>query len=137
MPALVLDCSVTMSLVFLEEFDAYSRRVFETISTGGALVPPLWHHEVANILSSGVRRNRLAHDAALRFLSLLAKQAIETVPESSLFPAKDFYETAQTHNLTAYDAAYLRLALSSGLPLASKDKALNTAAKAAGVALFS
>ncbi len=136
MPALILDSSVTLSMAFLEEFDDYSRRVFESVATAGALVPPLWHHEVANILSSGVRRNRLTNASALRFLSLLEKQPIETAPENILFPATEIYRTAQRHGLTAYDAAYLRLALSSGLPLASKDRALNDAAKAAGVTLF-
>ncbi len=136
MPALVLDCSVTLSMAFAEEFDDYSRQVFETIRTGGALVPSLWHLEVANILSSGVKRNRLAHAEALRFLTLLARHPIETAAEDVSFPAANFYELAQRHTLTAYDAAYLRLALSSGLPLASKDKALNAAARAAGVALF-
>lgn len=136
MPVLILDCSVTLSMAFADEFDGYSRRVFETIRTGGALVPSLWHLEVANILSSGVKRNRLTHAGALHFLSLLAKHPIETAGEDVPFPAALFYELAQQHALTAYDAAYLRLALSSGLPLASKDRALLAAARAAGVALF-
>lgn len=136
MPALILDCSVALSMAFAEEFDDYTRHVFESIRTGGALVPSLWHYEVANILSSGVRRKRLTQAASLRFLALLAKQPIETAIENAVFPALRFYELAQEHSLTAYDAAYLRLALSSGLPLASKDKSLNDAARAAGVPLF-
>ena len=39
--------------------------------------------------------------------------------------------------LSGYDAAYLELALRTGLPLATRDAALVRAAKAAGVALFS
>ncbi len=44
MPALILDSSVTLSMAFLEEFDDYSRRVFESVATAGALVPPLCIH---------------------------------------------------------------------------------------------
>ena len=40
---------------------------------------------------------------------------------------------ADTYDLSVYDAAYLELALRRGLPLASRDTALNKAAKAAGL----
>jgi len=38
--------------------------------------------------------------------------------------------------LTAYDAAYLELAIRRGLPLASLDDKLKTAAQAVGVPLY-
>nr|WP_294550426.1 type II toxin-antitoxin system VapC family toxin [uncultured Rhodopila sp.] len=38
--------------------------------------------------------------------------------------------------MTAYDATYLELAIRRGLPLASNDKELRKAARAAGVALL-
>jgi predicted nucleic acid-binding protein len=40
---------------------------------------------------------------------------------------------ARSHNLSAYDAVYLELALRRGLPLASLDGGLKAAAKAVGV----
>jgi predicted nucleic acid-binding protein len=43
---------------------------------------------------------------------------------------------ARSHSLTTYDAAYLELALRRGLPLASRDKALETAARVEGVSLL-
>ena len=42
---------------------------------------------------------------------------------------------AEAHGLSAYDAAYLELALRRSLPLASVDTALLAAMKAAGVPL--
>ena len=42
---------------------------------------------------------------------------------------------ARGHGLTAYDAAYLDMALRTGLPLATLDGRLAAAAKAAGVVL--
>jgi predicted nucleic acid-binding protein len=43
---------------------------------------------------------------------------------------------ARSHHLTSYDAAYLELALRRGLPLASRDKALQAAARLEGVPLL-
>jgi predicted nucleic acid-binding protein len=43
---------------------------------------------------------------------------------------------ARRHKLTAYDAAYLELALREGLALATLDAALIQAAKAEGVELI-
>ena len=40
---------------------------------------------------------------------------------------------AETHRLTACDAAYLELAMRLGLPLATSDKPLIAAAQAVGV----
>jgi predicted nucleic acid-binding protein len=46
-------------------------------------------------------------------------------------------ELARQTRLTVYDAAYLALAIRERLPLATLDKALQTAALAAGVPLLS
>ena len=43
---------------------------------------------------------------------------------------------AREHGLTAYDAAYLELAMRLGLPLATGDRDLKSAAARAGVVLL-
>ena len=43
---------------------------------------------------------------------------------------------ARDHNLSAYDAAYLELAMRRGLPLATLDDKLKAAAQAVGVPLY-
>ena len=48
----------------------------------------------------------------------------------------DILTLARTHRLTAYDAAYLELALRTGCPLASLDDPLNGIAAGLGIALF-
>jgi predicted nucleic acid-binding protein len=48
----------------------------------------------------------------------------------------DTLALARSHHLTNYDAAYLELALRRGLPLASRDKALQAAARLEGVPLL-
>lgn len=139
MPGLILDSSVTLSLAFEDEFDDFSVRAFEAVRRNGALVPCLWSYEVANILNSGVRRARLTESDAQRFLSLLSELPIEIVQaekEKTAAFASELFTLSRRHALTSYDAAYLQLALASGLPLASKDNDLNAAAKTAGVSLF-
>ena len=139
MPALILDSSVTLSLAFEDEFDDFSLRAFEVVRRDGALVPWLWPFEVANILHSGVKRSRLTASDAQRFLFLLADLPIEIARNEGQKPvaiAQELFLLFQRRNLTSYDAAYLQLAMTSGLPLASKDNELNIAAKAAGLQLF-
>ncbi|MCD8141191.1 MAG: type II toxin-antitoxin system VapC family toxin [Planctomycetaceae bacterium] len=138
MPALVLDSSATLSLAFEDERDDQTVRIFEAVRAEGAIVPGLWPLEVANILYSGVKRNRLVEGQALRFLRLLSTLPISVVADESA-PATmafDIFVISSRFGLTAYDAAYLQLALVSGLPLASKDRQLNAAAKSAGLALY-
>jgi predicted nucleic acid-binding protein len=43
---------------------------------------------------------------------------------------------ARSHNLSAYDACYLELALRLGLPLATLDTKLKATATTAGVAFY-
>lgn len=45
------------------------------------------------------------------------------------------FDTAQKHQLTFYDAAYLQLAIELKLPLATYDQQLIEAAKAEGIPL--
>jgi hypothetical protein len=49
----------------------------------------------------------------------------------------DIVQLARNHQLSAYDAAYLELAIRRGLPLACLDCKLKMAAATAGVVLFS
>jgi predicted nucleic acid-binding protein len=47
----------------------------------------------------------------------------------------DILSLARAQELSAYDAAYLHVAITHGLPLATLDEALRRAAAACGVAL--
>jgi predicted nucleic acid-binding protein len=73
-----------------------------------------------------------AQAAFLERLRLLPV-AIEHRPATWL--AQQILPLARTYRLSAYDAAYLELAIREGLPLATLDDDLRGAACAAGVAL--
>jgi predicted nucleic acid-binding protein len=96
-----------------------------------AIAPSFWPHEVLNALLMGEKRKRISKDLVRSFLDDLATLPI--VLEQ--FPARVVFDRIQhlsrEHGLTAYDAAYLDLALDSRLPLATLDEDLMRAAKKA------
>ena len=56
-----------------------------------------------------------------------------TVDENQNARALEILTLAEQHRLSAYDAAYLEIALREGLPLATLDENLKKAARTAGV----
>jgi predicted nucleic acid-binding protein len=131
--AFVLDCSITLAWFFEDEADAYAEAVQDSLATASALVPGLWPLEVANALLVGERRKRTTEAKATKFLTLLKSLPITTDEETGTRAWQETLHLARSHNLSAYDAAYLELALRRGLALATLDERLKTAAKAVGV----
>lgn len=132
----VLDCSVAMAWYFKDEADAYAKAVRKALGRLGAVVPALWPLEVANILLVGERRHRSTEAEATQWLGYLRRLPIRVDEELPVRAWSDILAVARSHALSAYDAAYLELALREGLPLASLDERLKSAAKTAGVREF-
>jgi predicted nucleic acid-binding protein len=111
--------------------DAVARRLPDQV----AFVPLNWPLEVTNTLVVGERRKRSTQAQAARFLENLAALAITIDDETNVHAWSTTLSLARSHNLSAYDAAYLELAIRRGLPLATLDDKLKAAAQAVGVAL--
>lgn len=127
--SLVLDCSVTLAWVHRDETTKPVEDVFEKLIQAGAWVPGLWRLEIANVLEMNVRRRRYTtgfRDSALADLALLPVH-LDTETDRHAWGA--IARLAERHQLTLNDAAYLELALRRGLPLATLDKDLRTAAR--------
>jgi predicted nucleic acid-binding protein len=129
----VLDCSVTVAWFFEDEADAYAEAVEDSLATAQAVVPVLWPLEVANALVVGERRKRTTAARVTAFLTLLKSLPVTVDDETVARAWQECLHLARSHNLSAYDAAYLELALRRGLPLASLDDRLKAAAQAVGV----
>ncbi|WP_250847075.1 type II toxin-antitoxin system VapC family toxin [Aquisphaera insulae] len=132
----VLDGSVTLVWGFSDEDDDYAAEILDKMPDLQAYVPGLWPLEVANALLVGERRGRTTAANTAHFLTLLGTFPI-VVDDQTV--ARAWVETthlARTHNLSAYDASYLELAIRLGLPLATLDSKLRDAAMAVGVSLF-
>jgi len=133
----VLDCSLTMAWCFGDEATAYTDGVRDSLAGLRAVVPALWPLAVANATLVGERRKRLDEARSRRFLVLLEALPIVLDQETGNRAFADIVQLARTYQLSAYDAAYLELAIRRGLPLACLDGKLKTAAVAAGIVLFS
>jgi predicted nucleic acid-binding protein len=134
--ACVLDASFTFQWLFQDEASPEGYAALAVIAREGATVPPLWFAEITNGLGMAERRGRIASDKLPEALSLLRALPL-TVSEAPSFPwCGSILALMRAHRLTTYDATYLELAGRRRLPLATRDRALNAAAQAAGVPLF-
>ena len=130
----VIDASIALSWCFEDEATPETDRLFEQVRDDGAIVPGLWHLELANVLLQAEKRKRIsAEDVATR-LRLISVLPIATDRETSARAWQDTLSIARVEGLTAYDAAYLELAIRLGIPLLSKDDDLIRAAKRRGIA---
>lgn len=130
----VLDASVALSWCFADEVSPASVQVRERLATERGVVPALWLYELANALTVAVRRGRMSAETAADMARLLVSLPIDLAE-----PVRDLTELmhlAAQHDLSAYDAAYLHLAITSELSLATLDARLGAAARAAGVRLL-
>ncbi|KAF0127254.1 MAG: twitching motility protein PilT [Elusimicrobia bacterium] len=136
MKRLILDASVTLSWCFEGQQTRFSESVLAAVGQGAApIVPPIWMYEVINVLAAARRKKLMDQATAATFWNKVSKLvAVVENPEKSA--AHEILDLAEKYRLTAYDAAYLELALREGLPLATLDKDLKRAARAAGVRLF-
>jgi len=134
--AFVLDGSVALAWCFADEVDAYADAIAKKFPDIEAMVPSLWHLEVTNVLLVGERRDRCDQTDTASWTAFLGSLPITVDEQTSSRAFSDILALARTHNLSAYDAAYLELALRRGLPLATLDGSLRAAATKAGVAIY-
>lgn len=133
---IVLDCSTTMAWCFGDEADPYTDKVLDAMGSGEVLVPSIWTLEVANVLLSAERHGRLQEADSARFLDLLGNLPIRVDERDAAVAFTSALSCGRRLGLTAYDAAYLDLAMRTGAPLATRDKQLRKACRAAGAELF-
>ena len=134
--SLVLDASMTLAWVYLDETTEAVVQAFEALREDGAWVPALWRLEVANVLQMNVNRRRhrtTFRDAALAELGLLP---IHLDGDTDRHAWGETLRLAERHGLTVYDAAYLELALRRKIALATLDRQLRAAAASNGVELL-
>lgn len=132
MSRFVLDASVVLAWCFPDENAALAQHVAGMFKRGGtAIAPSFWPHEVLNALLTGEKRKRISKELVRNFLDDLATLPIvlEQFPAAVVF--QRIQHLSREHGLTAYDAAYLDLAVDSGLPLATLDEDLARACKKA------
>lgn len=128
----VLDSSMALSWCFPDEQPSNSDRLLVTMASGArAVVPALWYLEIVNALVMGERRKRLKPSETTIALELLSRLPIDLDDRSGSHNASAILALARKYHLTAYDAAYLELAMRLRLPLATLDEKLQKAGRKA------
>jgi predicted nucleic acid-binding protein len=130
----VVDASVVLTWCFPDENSTLARRVAQMFKEGdSAIVPSFWPHEVLNALLVGEKRKRISGDLVRTFLTDLATLPIvlQELQADAVFDR--IQSLSREHGLTPYDAAYLDLAQTNGLPVATLDEDLIRASARTGV----
>jgi predicted nucleic acid-binding protein len=129
----VLDASIVACWAFADEDHPVADLALDRNRVDEAQVPALWWFEVRNILIVNERRGRVTDSDTTVFLRHLARLrvAVDRSPVET-----DVLMLARRHRLSVYDASYLELARRHGVPLATLDKELITAAASAGIQLL-
>jgi predicted nucleic acid-binding protein len=110
----VLDASAALAWVFQRaEADeaARARGYLDRLTGEEAVVPELWHLEVANALVVAQRRAAISTARVHDFLSRLSALPIRTPPATFADRRERLFDLGREHGLSAYDAAYLDPAL--------------------------
>ncbi len=130
-PAFVVDASVSAAWFLPDEATPATESALQATATQDVWVPALWLLEVGNLLLSAQRRKRITSDKRRELAAAASALRIKVDREPEAITALD--DIAARHGLSAYDAAYLELALRRALPIATRDDALLAAMARAGV----
>ena len=130
---IVFDASMAAAWLLPDEKTEATDAILLALNATVGAAPSILRHEVRNILLQSERRKRISASKADELLARFAQTVIEDHG-----PGHDveIVTIARAHGLTAYDAAYLALALSTGSPLATLDKALARAARTCNVTVL-
>jgi predicted nucleic acid-binding protein len=114
----------------------YTEEVLNSLADNKAIVPFLWELEVANVLIIAERRGRITQAQTTHALSLLGSLPILVDPPVAKRGLASIPVLAREHQLSAYDAAYLELALREGVAIATLDQKLESIAKSCGIEIY-
>lgn len=124
-----------MSWCFADERDGRGLVFLEALSEREGLVPALWPLEVANALVVAERSKRITLAESNRFPELMQDLSLLIDQGLPLDRISELMALTRSYGLSVYDASYLELSIRTGMPFATMDRKLSTAAKRAGVVL--
>ena len=130
MNGIVVDASIAASWLLEDEVSETADWVIDQIQAGvRVFVPVLWLWEITNAVFNAERRKRIDRDYRDAALDRIERLPVTIVAAPTLADLKILRTYAEKHQLTAYDAEYLRVAKELKLHLATQDGALIAAAR--------
>lgn len=136
MNGIVIDASVALAWCFPDEANSYADSVLLALENEPVIVPAIWAVEVTNALLVGERRKRIRQPEVRRFIDLVKNLRVIEDGQAYANTLSNILPLGREHNLSAYDAAYLDVAVRRELPLATLDSALQRACTAAGIKAY-
>jgi predicted nucleic acid-binding protein len=136
---IVLDASIALAWLIAraERTEAVlADRAFDKVTAYGADVPAFWFAEVANTLLVLEQAKKLTEQDVSCFLADLALLKVKQDEVPGGERQGRLLDLSRNHGLSAYQATYLELAMRKTTVLATFDKKLAEAARAAGVRVF-
>lgn len=134
--AFVIDASATLALCFEDETSPLTETILGRLADNEAFAPAIWPLEVANGIRSAERRGRITEAELPGLGQLLLGLPIRVEDVRLEVALRDVLQLARSLGLSAYDAAYVALALSRRLPLATVDDQMARGALASGAMLL-
>jgi predicted nucleic acid-binding protein len=134
--SVVVDASLALAWCFPDEGSEHADGVLVSLEGKTILVPSVWGLEIANAVLVGERRKRLSQPEIRQFTTLLEGLRVVQDRRAVVELVHQILPLAREYQLSAYDAAYLELAIRHDAPLATLDGKLRTAAEMAGVGIF-
>ena len=131
--SLVIDGSVALAWCLGAETSGHADFVLSLLEKTGATVPSHWELEVVNGLMVAERHGQIGPGDADRISGLLGALPIEIEAPRRGDAVRVTHRVAQQHNLSAYDASYIELALRRGFQVVTMDQALAAVARKEGV----
>ena len=133
----VLDASLALAWVLPDEGSKIADRLRPKLTPSAPCrVPALWWYEMSNALAVAQRNRRITATEVTLAATLFAALPIESDEQPSADTIRRLAPLSIQHGLSAYDAAYLELALRSGLGIATLDTKLAAAAGKAGARVW-
>lgn len=127
MVAFVVDNSVAVGWLHPKQATEYTEKLLELSRTSTLHTAFIWPAEFANAANVLVKRGILTDELGKEMVALAG--AFGFVVDRAPPEADKLYQISRLHGLSAYDAAYLELAMRLGVPLATGDTDLRRAAE--------
>ena len=104
--------------------------------TRPAAAPAIWPLDIGNLLVMAERRGRIDAAQIAEFVALVRELPVAIDEETPQRTLDEVLALARSEGLTTYDAAYLKLAMRLGVPLANQDEELSRAAEKLGTSVL-
>ena len=132
----VVDASVVLAWSFADEQSDAADAAVDRLLVDGGIAPAHWPLELAQAIASAERRQRIRPTEIPELQAMITVLPVDIALIDLQAAMGRLVDLARMHGVSVYDAAYVDLALSRGLGLATIDERLAAACRTVGVPLI-